>query len=109
VTRGEGSAAPNGQADAYLLRDLIWCELCDRAMRPLLIQGTRYYECENEQCPRPMPAREIELLLWQQYILLFEGTDAVVPTQVRRAALRRKLARVRVGEDIFEFWCDWKD
>ncbi len=101
--------SPNGQADPYLLRDLIWCELCNRAMRPLLIKSTRYYECENEQCPRPIPAREIELLIWHQYVLLYEGTEAVVPTARRREAFRNRLTRVRIGEDIFEFWCDWKD
>jgi hypothetical protein len=73
-----------------------------------LPSGTRYYECENEQCPRPIPAQDIELLIWQQYVLLYESTDIVVPTQARREALRRRLTRIRIGEDIFEYWCDWK-
>jgi hypothetical protein len=102
-------ATPNGAPDPYLLRDLIWCTLCDRAMGPLLLGGVRYYECENDACPRPVLARDIELLVWQQYARLFEGTEQVVATAVRRNTLRQHLTRVRIGEDMFEYWCEWKD
>jgi hypothetical protein len=109
MTGGDLPASANGTADAYLLRNLIWCELCNMAMMPLLLGGARYYECDNEACPRPIPAAGMELLIWRQYALLYEGTGKVLPTAMRREALRRTLKRVRVGEDLFEFWCEWKD
>ncbi len=79
-------------------------------MLPMLLIGSRYYTCENDGCARlTIPAEGIELLIWQQYALLYEGTESVVATAVRREALRQRLTRVRIGEDMFEFWCDWKD
>jgi hypothetical protein len=102
-------AAAGSQGDRYLLRDLIWCGLCDVAMEPVVLSGTRYYACKNGRCPRPIPADGVELLVWQQYAVLYEGTEVVVPTALRRDALRRKLTRVRIGTDMFEFWCEWKD
>jgi hypothetical protein len=41
--------------------------------------------------------------------LLYEGTGIVVPTDMRRAALRQKLRRVRVGDDLTELWHEWAD
>jgi hypothetical protein len=95
--------------DPYLSRDLIWCELCKRPMVPIVLIGSRYYTCETDECQQMVPAEGIELLIWQQYALLYEGTENVVATAMRRNALRQHIARIRVGEDMFEFRCDWKD
>lgn len=106
---GDVSSLANGAADRYLLRQLIWCELCNRAMVPARLTGVRYYACNSPSCPRTLiPAEGIERLIWQQYCLLHEGTEVVVMTAMRQRALRQALNRVRVGEDMFEFWCEWK-
>jgi hypothetical protein len=110
VPDADEAASPNGATNPYLLRDLIWCELCQRPMAPIVLIGSRYYTCENAGCTRlNIPAEGIELLIWQQYALLYEGTENVIATAMRRNALRQHLTRVRIGEDMFEFWCDWRD
>jgi hypothetical protein len=103
------AASPNGTVDPYLLRELIWCELCQQPMVPIVLIGSRYYACENDDCVRLVPAEGIEMLIWQQYALLYEGTENVVATAIRRNALRQHLTRVCIGEDMFEYWCEWRD
>src|SRR5439155_17674632 len=78
--------------DPFLLRGLVWCELCRRAMEPAATLGSRYYACESRECPTVVvPAAGLEQLVWRQYLLLYEKTDDVVPTAMRWTALRRRL------------------
>ena len=101
---------PAGPDDPFLLRGLVWCELCQRPMEPATALGSRYYACQNPECPTVMvPAEGLEQLVWRQYVLLYEKTDNIAPTAMRWTALRRRLKRVRVGEDLFELWHEWRD
>jgi hypothetical protein len=103
--------APDGCPDPYLLRDLIWCELCHAPMLPVLLSGTgRHYGCPYRECPRQLvDAAAVEQLVWDLFAALYEGSAVVVPTYLRREALRHKLKRVRVGEDLTELWHEWAD
>jgi hypothetical protein len=79
-------------------------------MLPVLLSQGRYYGCPYRECPRQLiDAAVIEQLVWRQYALLFEGTDVVAPTSMRQNALRNRLTRVRVGEDVTELWHEWTD
>jgi hypothetical protein len=100
---------PDGRLKTYLLRDPIWCELCDAPMLPVFLSRSgRSYGCPYRECPRQLvDAAAVEALVWRQFALLYEGTAVVVPTHLRREALRHKLKRVRVGEDVTELWHDW--
>jgi hypothetical protein len=102
---------PTGsQLEPFLLRGLIWCELCAGQMLPVLLSGGRFYGCPYRECPRRLiEAEVVEHAVWRQYALLYEGTDIAVPTAVRWKSLRQRLARVRVGEDATELWHEWTD
>jgi hypothetical protein len=100
-------SAGAGRRD-WLLRNLIWCELCSAPMLAVQLSTGRYYGCPYRECRRQLiNAPLVEQLVWHQYALLFEGTDIVVPTSMRWAALRRRLRRVRIGEDLTELWYEW--
>lgn len=106
-----GVEESNGsQPEPFLLRGLVWCELCAAPMLPGLMSGGRFYGCPYRECPRRLlPAEALEQAVWRQYALLFEGTEVAVPTAARWQCLRRRLVRVRVGEDTTELWHQWSD
>jgi hypothetical protein len=111
VTDQTDTVASGSTGDLFLLRDLIWCELCGAPMLAVTLStGGRFYGCPYRECQRPLiDAPVVEQLVWHQFALLFEDTAAAVPSTLRRAALRRKLRRVRVGEDPTELWHEWLD
>src|SRR5205814_6849359 len=82
----------------FLLQGLVWCELCRRAMEPQMALGNSYYACTGSECPTVMvSARGLEDAVWQQYVLLFEADDHVVPTAMRWRMLTGRLRRLWVG------------
>ena len=92
----------------FLLQGLVWCELCRRAMEPQVALGNSYYACTGSECPTVMvSARGLEDAVWQQYVLLFEADDHVVPTAMRWRMLTGRLRRLWVGADVWEVWGEW--
>src|SRR5439155_26795277 len=66
--------------DAYLLRGLLWCDLCGKPMQPVLLMDIRQYACPAAGCPRPMvPAEPVETLVWNHFALLNEALAGGVP------------------------------
>lgn len=53
-------------------------------------------------------AEGIEVSVWEQYTLRYGGSGLAVTAPMRQEALRRALKRVLIGEDRFEFSCEWK-
>jgi hypothetical protein len=110
VTTVEEAPDNSRDDDPFLLRNLVWCELCKRPMEPSITVSNRSYVCESEACPTVMvPAGGLEDAVWQQYVLLYEAIEQVIPTAMRWATLRQRLARLWVGEDVWEVWGEWRE
>ena len=107
--------SPVSEGDVrYLLRDLIWCGLCDRHMAPVSIADSeweRYYVCADEPCPRlPLAAEPVEDLVWFEYAQLY---SLAVPWSIfrpeRGPRLAEALDRVTLGLELFERTYRWRD
>jgi hypothetical protein len=83
----------------YLLRDLVWCQLCGVCMKPALLSTRiRFYGCTNPACPRPLiEADLVETLVWQAFLYLFAAPDTEMTTAEQRPVLEHVLERVTVG------------
>jgi hypothetical protein len=97
--------------DRYVLRDLIWCGLCDVAMRPALLSTSRrFYGCTSLACPRSLiPADLLETLVWQAFLYSFADPAAELTAAEQRHALAHALARVAVGVDLGDVRYFWRD
>jgi hypothetical protein len=111
--RPRGVSAPEPMSDIllqrYLLRGLLWCQLCDLPIVPILLRPlSRYYACTNKECPRPaMPAKLTEHRVWSRLIRLDATMVHGVPRERRHAELRRVLSRVSVREGITDLRFEW--
>jgi hypothetical protein len=96
--------------DPYLLRDLVWCGLCDVAMRPALLPASRrFYGCTHVGCARSLvPAELLEMLVWQAFLYLFADASAELTTSEQRQALVHALERVTVGVDLGDVRYSWR-
>jgi hypothetical protein len=98
-------------SDRYLLRDLVWCGLCDVPMKAALLSTSRrFYGCTSLDCPRALlPADLLEALAWQAFLYLFADTSAELTTSEQRQALAHALERVTVGVDLGDARYRWRD
>jgi len=96
--------------DRYCLRELVWCGLCDRAMKPALLSTRiRFYGCTNPSCPRPLVEADlVEVLTWQAFLCLFAEPTAEISAQEQRQALAQTLDRVTVGANLGEMRYGWR-
>jgi hypothetical protein len=104
------SASPEAE-ERYLVRDLLWCGLCEVALKPaLLATRIRFYGCTNPGCPRPLiEADLLETLVWQAFEYLFLEPTAEVTTEEQRMMLEHALERVTVGADLGQLRYVWRD
>jgi len=88
--------------DRYLLRDLVWSDLCDVAMKPAFLSTRiRFYGCTNPRCPRPLiEADLVEVLAWQAFQHLFTEPEAEITDQEQHQALHHTLKWVSIGADL---------
>lgn len=95
----------------YVLRGLLHCRPCDRALVPAYSSaGQRFYGCPGPGCPRPwVPAGPVEGQVWARFSAL--GGDAArdIPSERRQAALVAVLIRVIVGERVGDLAYHWRD
>jgi hypothetical protein len=106
------ATSPSPEADdRYLLRDLIWCRLCDAAMKPALLSTRiRFYGCTNPTCPRPLiEADLVETLARQAFLYRFAAPATESTTSDRRPVLEHVLERMMVGADLGELRYQWRD
>jgi len=119
LVTGEDEPEPEGQTlnalndillRRYLLRDLLWCETCDRPMVPILLRpASRYYACPSKACPHPaLPARIMEYRVWGRFMRLYGTTAQGVPRERRHDVLRQMLWRVVVGRSMTDLRCEWR-
>ena len=94
----------------YLLRDLLWCQPCDRPIVPILLRpASRYYACLSQACPHPaLPARVMEYRVWGRFVRLYGSMAQGVPRERRHDALRQMLWRVVVGRSMTDLRCEWR-
>src|SRR5437762_6115454 len=92
--------------DRYLLRDLVWCGLCDVPMKAALLSTSRrFYGCTCLDCPRSLlPADLLEVLVWQAFLYLF----AEPTTELTSAKQRQALERATVGVDLGDVRYCWR-
>jgi hypothetical protein len=104
------SASPEAQ-ERYLVRDLVWCGLCEVVLKPaLLTTRIRFYGCLNPRCPRPLiEADLLETLVWQALEYLFLEPTAEVTVDEQRTMLEHTLERVTVGVDLGQLHYVWRD
>ena len=97
--------------DRYLLRDLVWCGLCDVRMKAALLSTSRrFYGCTCLDCPRCLiPADLLETLAWQAFLYLFADPSVEVTRTEQRQALEHALERVTVGIDLGNLCYQWRD
>jgi hypothetical protein len=97
--------------DGSLLRDLIWCGLCDVPMKATrLSTSRRFYGCTRMGCRRPLvPADLLETLVWQALLYLFADPTAELTAPERTQALDHALERVTVGADLGDLRYQWRD
>jgi hypothetical protein len=97
--------------DRYLLRDLVWCGLCDVAIKPALLSTRiRFYGCRNPACPRPLVEADLmETLVWQAFLYLFAEPTVEISDVEQRQALEHTLQRVTVGRDLGQMNYLWRD
>ncbi len=97
--------------DRYLLRDLVWCGLCDVPMKAaLLSRSRRFYGCSCLDCPRSLlPADLLEALVWQAFLYLFADPTADLTNHEQRQALAHALEQVTVGVDLGDVRYCWRD
>jgi hypothetical protein len=97
--------------DRYVLRDLIWCGLCDVDMRPALLSTSRrFYGCTSLACPRSLvPADLLEILVWQAFLYLFADPRAESALDEQHQALNHALERVTVGVDLGDVRYCWRE
>jgi hypothetical protein len=97
--------------DRYLLRELVWCGLCDVGMKPAFLSTrTRFYGCTNPACPRPLIEADLaETLARQAFLYLFAEPVIESTTHERRPVLEHVLERVIVGADLGELRYQWRD
>jgi hypothetical protein len=100
-----------GVDDRCMLRDLVWCGLCDVPMiAALLSTGRRFYGCTRVGCPRALvPADLLEALVWQAFAYLFADTSAELTADEQRQALVQTLERMTVGVDLGDLRYQWRD
>lgn len=108
------ATSPRPEADdRYLLRDLIWCRLCDVCMKPALLSTrTRFYGCTNPTCPRPLVEADLaETLARQAFLYRFAAPDTKMTTDGQRPALELEhvLERVTIGADFGDMRYRWRD
>jgi hypothetical protein len=106
------ATSPSPEADdRYLLRDLIWCRLCDVSMKPALLSTRiRFYGCTNPTCPRPLVEADLaETLVRQAFLYRFTAPDTGSTTGGQRPVLEHVLERVTVGTDLGELRYQWRD
>jgi hypothetical protein len=101
----------NDSADPYLLRDLLWCGLCDEPFAACLMStGVRYYGCMNQECRRPLvPAEETEQLVWKGFVLRYEAVAGGLKRDQRQAALHDAFERVTVHSGASELDFAWRE
>ena len=97
--------------DRYLLRDLIWCQLCDVSMKPALLSTRiRFYGCTNPACPRLLiEADLVETLVWQAFLYLFARPGTELTTDEQGQVLAHVLERVSIGADLGDVRYQWRD
>jgi hypothetical protein len=103
--------SPSPEADdRYLLRDLLWCGLCEVPMNAALLSTSRrFYGCTSLACPRSLiPADLSETLVWQAFRYLFADATAELTTAGQRRALVHALERVTVGVDLGDVRYQWR-
>jgi hypothetical protein len=98
---------PPAVDDGYLLRDLVWCGLCDAPRRPA---SQRFYGCTNPSCPRPLfSAALLDVVAWQAFLYFFADPTIQLTRQEQRQALELALERVTVGADLGDLRYRWRD
>jgi hypothetical protein len=104
-------AASAEAQERYLVRDLVWCGLCEVELGPaLLATRIRFYGCRNPGCPRPLVEADVlETLVWQAFEYLFLEPTAEVTLEEQRAMLEHILERVTVGADLGQLRYVWRD
>jgi hypothetical protein len=102
---------PSGVLDRYLLRDLMWCALCDRPLVAVLGPAdTRHYGCLNERCPRPLlDAEVVEQQVWTRFVRLNDALAHGVRRDARHSMLRQLLKQVTVGDTTVDLAFEWRD
>jgi hypothetical protein len=85
----------------YLVRELLWCGVCDVPWVPVLLRPmSRYYVCSKEKCSHPaMPARLMEHRVWSRFVRSRGTLAQGVPRERRHDVLKQELTRV-VGEGM---------
>ncbi len=101
----------NEGSDFYLLRDLLWCGLCDEPFAACLMStGIRYYGCTNVGCPRPLVnAEEAEQVVWQRFSKHNPALAPLVTRTHRQIALSENLKRATVQSGVSEMGFEWRE
>jgi hypothetical protein len=101
----------NGPDDRYTLRGLLWCAVCDAAMTPVAADaGVRQYRCPDPECPRRLVVAEMaERLVWEHFAHLNPDEAVAIDPEDRRQSLRQVLARVWVGQTVYDLYFEWRD
>jgi hypothetical protein len=83
----------------YLVRDLLWCGICDVPWVPILLRPmSRYYVCSKKACSRPaMPANLVEQRVWSRFTRSHGSIAQGVPRDRRHDVLRQELRRAVVS------------
>ena len=104
------SASPEAE-ERYLVRDLVWCGLCEVALKPaLLVTRIRFYGCTNPACPRPLIEADLaEPLVRQAFEYLFLEPTIEMTAEDQQAMLAHALERVTVGADLGQLRYGWRD
>jgi hypothetical protein len=94
----------------YLLRDLLWCQPCDRPKVPVLLgRLSRYYACADKRCPHPaLPARITEHRVWCRFARLHGALPPGLPRERQHDVLRQALDRVVVCAELTDLRLEWR-
>jgi hypothetical protein len=93
----------------YLVRELLWCGICDAPWVPILLGPlSRYYACSNEKCLHPaMPAKWVDHRVWSRFVRPDGPLAQGVSREYRPDVLHQQIRRVVVGQGMvlrFERW-----